>query len=184
MQSGGLHAGRRFDADVFVGCRIGNTARVTDAPSSATPRARYRARKTVRRPTRGVTIRRSRAPGSLRGTGGCRPATPGPVARPATVAIHCPRPSRALRQEGVSDRAGPLARGRERRGEAEDRRRAAVRREPVRRLRPRGPAADKRVLGRRADRQASPAESARGSGDIRANARRLPDRRLDRRDCR
>src|SRR2546426_5579744 len=43
----GLHAGRRFDAVVFVSCRIGDAASLTYAVTSARNAARYSARNTT-----------------------------------------------------------------------------------------------------------------------------------------
>src|SRR5438093_6722558 len=43
----GLHAGRRFEAVVFVSCRIGDAASLTYAVTSARNAARYRARSTT-----------------------------------------------------------------------------------------------------------------------------------------
>src|SRR2546428_5939711 len=43
----GLHAGRRFDAVVFVSCRIGDAASLTYAVTSARNAARYSTRNTT-----------------------------------------------------------------------------------------------------------------------------------------
>src|SRR2546430_1433423 len=43
----GLHAGRRFDAVVFVSCRIGDAASLTYAVTRARNAARYSARSTT-----------------------------------------------------------------------------------------------------------------------------------------